>query len=296
MATTADLIVFIISTLVVLITIRILIILINRAVRLQRISVDIINGLKVLIRIIGFLVIILLLFIFFDVSTEALLSISSVGGIFIGFASSEVMAQIVSGLYIITSKPFGIHDLVKIDDVTGLVMEIGLNYTVVQKIDGNIVKIPNKMILDSKIKNYTMKLPDEISRRQAHLKRSEQVPLKHVNPEGAQKGKIDWKKLRVILDDLADFAFEEEITRFVFDFDVDFSLPPDEVKKRLEDVCKKYESVFEYLPQFRLKDMDFRAEFEMVVYCFSPFIIIHNYDAFLNDIATSLYSKKEGNF
>ena len=48
-------------------------------------------------------------------------------------------------------------------------MEIGLNYTVIQKIDGNIVKIPNKMILDSKIKNYTIKLPDEIERRQAHL-------------------------------------------------------------------------------------------------------------------------------
>ena len=118
--------------------------------------------------------------------------------------------------------------------------------------------------------------------------------MKHVNPEGARKGKIDWKKLRVILDDLADFAFEDEITRFVFDFDVDFSIPPNEVKEILEEVCKKYEPVFEYLPQFRLIDMDFRAEFEMVVFCFSPFIIIHNYDAFLNDIATALYSKKEG--
>jgi small-conductance mechanosensitive channel len=233
------------------------------------------------------------LFIFFDVSTEALISISSVGGIFIGFASSEVMAQIVSGLYIITSKPFGIHDLVKIDDVTGLVMEIGLNYTVIQKIDGNIVKIPNKMILDSKIKNYTIKLPEEIERRQAHLKRSEQVSVKDVNPEGARQGKIDWKKLRVILDDLSDFAFEKEITRFRFDFDVDFSIPPNEVKEILEKVCKQYERVFEYLPQFRIKDMDFRAEFEMVIYCFSPFIIIHNYDALLNDIASVLYSKEE---
>ena len=293
MATPTELIVFIISTAIVLILVRILIFLINRAGRLQRLSVDIINGLKVLIRIIAFLVIILLIFIYFDVSTEALISISSVGGIFIGFASSEVMAQIVSGLYIISAKPFGIHDFVKIDDTAGLVMEIGLNYTMIQKIDGNIVKIPNKMILDSKIKNYTMKVPDEIERRQAHLKRSEQVPVKHVNPEGARKGKIDWKKLRVILDDLADFAFEKEITRFVFDFDVDFSIPPEEVKERLKQVCKKYESVFEYLPQFRLKDMDFRAEFEMVIFCFSPFIIIHNYDAFLDDIATALYSKKE---
>lgn len=295
MATSIQVVIFIGTTLIVLIMVRIFIIIINRAVRLQRLSVDIVNGLKVAIRIIAFLIIIVLLFILFDVSTEALLSISSVGGIFIGFASSEVMAQIVSGLYIITAKPFGIHDFVKIDDVTGLVMEIGLNYTVIQKIDGNVVKIPNKMILDSKIKNYTIKLPDEIERRQAHLKRSEQVALKHVNPEGARKGKIDWKKLRIILDDLADFAFEDEITRFVFDFDVDFSIPPNEVKERLEEVCKKYEPVFEYLPQFRLKDMDFRAEFEMVVFCFSPFIIIHNYDAFLNDIATTLYSKKEGN-
>jgi hypothetical protein len=293
MATTAELIVFIISTLIVLLAVRIFIYLINRAVRLQRLSVDIINGLKVLVRIIGFLIIILLLFIFFDVSTEALISISSVGGIFIGFASSEVMSQVVSGLYLISAKPFGIHDLVKIDDVTGLVMEIGLNHTVLQKVDGNIVKIPNKMILDSKIKNYTIKLPDEIKRRQAHLKRSEQVPVKHVNPEGARKGKIDWKKLRVILDDLADFAFEDEITRFIFRFDVDFSIPPKKVKERLEKVCKKYEPIFEYLPQYRLIDMDFRAEFEMVVFCFSPFIIIHNYDAFLNDIATVLYSDKE---
>ncbi len=286
-------IVFIISIVIVLGTVRILITLINRAVRLQRLSADIINGLKVLIRIIGFLIIILLLFIFFDVSTEALISISSVGGIFIGFASSEVMTHIVSGLHIIATKPFGIHDLVKIDDVTGLVMEIGLNYTIIQKIDGNIVKIPNKMILDSKIKNFTIKLPEEIKRRQSHLKRSDQVLLKHVNPESARRGKIDWKKLRVILDDLADFAFEKEITRFVFNFDVDFSIPPEEVKRKLDLVCKKYQPVFEYLPQYKLKDMDFRAEFEMIVYCFSPFIIIHNYDAFLNDIARILYSEEE---
>ncbi|TFG18526.1 MAG: mechanosensitive ion channel [Promethearchaeota archaeon] len=289
----ANVFIFIGLTFTFLIIVRILVYVVNHSMRLQRLSANVLNGLRVGIRILGFIAIILLLFTLFEVPSSALISISSVGGIFIGFASSEVMAQIVSGLYLISARPFGIHDFVKIDDVSGMVMEINLSHTIIQQIDGNIVKIPNKTILDSKIKNYTIKVPSEIEKRQIHLKRSEKVKLKHINPEGARKGKIDWNKLRLILDDLTEFAFEEEITRFVFDFEVDLDIPPEVVKEKIEDVCSNYEPVFEHKPQYKLIDLSARATFEIVIYCFSPFIIIHNYDSFLLDISNALYSKEE---
>ena len=119
------------------------------------------------------------------------------------------------------------------------------------------------------------------------------MDVRNVTPEGARKGKIDWKKLRYILDDLTDFAFEDEITRFVFDFDADFVLSSHEVRDRINSVCKKYQPVFEYLPQYKLVNLDFRPEFKMFIYCFSPFVILHNFDSFMQDLADALYTPKE---
>ncbi len=288
--------IFLIVLAIILLVSRILIYLITRGTRSGLIRANLSNILKVIIRIIGVSAIILSIFVVYDVDLQALeiISISSIGGAFIGFASSEVMNQIVSGIYLITTRPFGVHDLVQINDVTGIVMEIGLNYTIIQKMDGNITKIPNKTILDSKIKNFTIKLTDEIRKRQKHLNRTEQVDIRNVTPEGARKGKIDWKKLHYILDDLTDFAFEEEITRFVFDFDTDFSISPQKVRDRIDNVCKKYQAVFEHLPQYKLMNLDFRPEFKMFIYCFSPFVILHNYDSFMLDLAHALYAPEEG--
>jgi hypothetical protein len=279
----------------VLAAMRILVYLVTRGTRSGIIRANTSNVLKVVVRIVGVFSIVLSIFIVFEINinTIQIISISSFSGAFIGFASSEVMSQIISGIYIISSRSFGVHDLVQIDDVIGIVMEIGLNYTVVQKLDGNTVKIPNKTILDSKIKDFTIKLDEEIKKRQAHLSRSDQVNVRNVNPEAARKGKIDWKKLRYILDDLTDFAFEEEITRFVFRFDGDFSIPSNVLRERLDAICKQYQPVFEHLPQYRLMNLDFRPEFQMIIYCFSPFVILHNMDAFMSDIAHALYAPDE---
>lgn len=108
---------------------------ISKASKSNKYSIDAISGIKLIMR---FFVIFLLSFEFFNlvgVDPEALVSISSVSGVIIGFASTEIMSQIVAGLYLILARPFTVHDLVNIDGIEGIVIEIGISYVIIQKFD-----------------------------------------------------------------------------------------------------------------------------------------------------------------
>src|SRR6056297_2911035 len=122
----------------------------RKGMREKNISRANMAGIKFMLQVLLAIVVFFVAFSVFGVSLESLISASTVGGIIIGFATTEVMSQIVSGVYLILSGPFDVGDLVKIDDVEGLIIEIGMSYTIVKKFDDTHVKIPNKKILDSK--------------------------------------------------------------------------------------------------------------------------------------------------
>jgi len=107
------------------------------------------------------------IFTIFDVSSPLFISLSSISGIIIGFASTEIVTQVIAGLYLITSRPFTVDDLVKIDDVEGLVIEINLNHTVIKQFNNTLCLIPNKKLLESQILNYTLNIKDELEYSQS---------------------------------------------------------------------------------------------------------------------------------
>lgn len=71
-----------------------------------------------------------------------------------GFATQNVLSQAVAGLFILLGRPFKHGDKVGIGGDTGIVREVALLYTYVDKGDGTVVLIPNGSIIGNKIYVY----------------------------------------------------------------------------------------------------------------------------------------------
>jgi small-conductance mechanosensitive channel len=73
------------------------------------------------------------------------------GGIVIGFASQQVLGQALSGVFLLTTRPFKVDDLVSVSGEDGVVADMSTLFTKIQKDDGTVVLIPNNSILGNKV-------------------------------------------------------------------------------------------------------------------------------------------------
>jgi small-conductance mechanosensitive channel len=71
----------------------------------------------------------------------------------IGFASQQVLSNMMSGIFIILNKPFRINDRIMIQGNEGRVVEINWHDTVIEDDKLNRVIIPNSMISNNVVKN-----------------------------------------------------------------------------------------------------------------------------------------------
>ncbi len=85
---------------------------------------------------------------------SGLLVAGGIAGIVLGFASQSVVANLVSGIFLISEKPIKIGDQVNIDGVAGFVEDINILSTVVRTYDGLYVRLPNEKVFTSSITNY----------------------------------------------------------------------------------------------------------------------------------------------
>lgn len=69
----------------------------------------------------------------------------------VGFASQQVSGQIIAGFFLLLVRPFRVGDPVKVVDEEGIVSEIGILFTTIEKADGIRTLIPNGMLVNAKI-------------------------------------------------------------------------------------------------------------------------------------------------
>jgi small-conductance mechanosensitive channel len=74
--------------------------------------------------------------------------------IIIGFASQAAFSNIISGIFIVTSKPFRVGDFIKIsEEFMGVVEDITLRHTVIRNNENRRIIIPNAVINNQTIIN-----------------------------------------------------------------------------------------------------------------------------------------------
>lgn len=93
------------------------------------------------------------------ISITPLLTAFGIGGVSIGLALQSTLANLLSGITIITSKKVRVGDYIQLKTgESGYVRDVELKYTVIEEITENLLVIPNTQILSSSFRNYS--LPD----------------------------------------------------------------------------------------------------------------------------------------
>jgi MscS family membrane protein len=78
-----------------------------------------------------------------------------VGGLALGLAAQDTVANMFGAVAIFLDKPFHLGDLIKVEGVEGSVESIGLRSTRIRNADGHHVSIPNKLMGNAIITNIT---------------------------------------------------------------------------------------------------------------------------------------------
>ena len=90
-----------------------------------------------------------------DFDVTGLAASLGVGALIIGFALKDIIENLVSGLIIVSGKTYRIGDMIRIENITGLVTDISLRTTKLKTYDRNLIIIPNSTLLKQNIINLT---------------------------------------------------------------------------------------------------------------------------------------------
>jgi len=87
------------------------------------------------------------------VNITAAVASLSIGGLAVGLAAQDTLANLFGAIAVFLDKPFRIGDRVQLDNVDGNVESIGMRSTRVRNLDGHLVTIPNKTVGNATIVN-----------------------------------------------------------------------------------------------------------------------------------------------
>ncbi len=110
--------------------------------------------LKVLLIIIGILT--MLKFVFNQDISKILAGLSIVGAA-IALAARESIENLIASFIIFFDKPFTTGDLLKVNNITGVVERIGLRSTRIRTTEKTYVTVPNKQMVDSIVDNLSLR-------------------------------------------------------------------------------------------------------------------------------------------
>lgn len=89
------------------------------------------------------------------VNITAAIASLSIGGLAIGLAAQDTLANLFGAVAVFVDKPFRIGDRIQLADVDGTVESIGMRSTRVRNLDGFLITIPNKTMGNTIITNIT---------------------------------------------------------------------------------------------------------------------------------------------
>ena len=89
------------------------------------------------------------------IDITAVIASLSIGGLAVGLAAQDTLANLFGAVAILLDKPFRIGDQITVDGLTGVVETIGLRSTRIRNLDGHLVTIPNKTIGNATLTTVT---------------------------------------------------------------------------------------------------------------------------------------------
>ena len=117
---------------------------------------------------------------------KTLLGAAGIVGIAIGFASQTSVSNIISGLFLISEKPFAVGDVIQVGSTKGVILTIDLLSVKLRTFDNHLIRLPNEMLIKSELRNIT------------------RFPIRRLDIELGVSYKENVQKVREVLLDIAD--------------------------------------------------------------------------------------------
>lgn len=92
-----------------------------------------------------------------DINITAAIASLSIGGLAVGLAAQDTLANLFGALAVFVDKPFRVGDHIKLDGAEGSVEIVGLRSTRVRSPDGNLIAVPNKTMGNATITNLSQR-------------------------------------------------------------------------------------------------------------------------------------------
>ncbi len=138
-----------------MITIRILMKIVDRALKRAN-NIGVIGGyLRSVLKVILWVIVLLVVVDAIGVPVTSLVALLSVAALAISLALQNTLANVASGIMLLVAKPMEAGDYVEVDGVGGTVEIIGLAYSTLATPDNKEIFMPNSQISAAKIVNYT---------------------------------------------------------------------------------------------------------------------------------------------
>jgi small-conductance mechanosensitive channel len=136
---------------------RILAILISQWIKVQRQLERTPKLIKLMIVFFVYSIALIIILAYFKINVTPLLATLGVGGIVIGLALQNTMANFFAGFQIITDKIIKVGDYIELDNgVSGYVEDITWRSTKIRTLPNNIVILPNSKFAESIVTNVSM--------------------------------------------------------------------------------------------------------------------------------------------
>jgi small-conductance mechanosensitive channel len=103
----------------------------------------------------GMIMTVLVVFKALGIDTSALLGAAGVAGIVLGFAAQTSMSSFISGLFLLSEKPFRVGDTIRVEDISGVVLSVDLLSVKLRTFDNLFVRIPNETIVKTNLTTVT---------------------------------------------------------------------------------------------------------------------------------------------
>ena len=109
------------------------------------------NSLRSLIRILGDIVVAAIVLSFLSQNAAVAASIGTLSALVIGFASQNLLGNMIAGMYLSLTRPFKIDDGITVFGNSGKVRDIGLLNCELLMSNGDIMRAPSSSLLTSPV-------------------------------------------------------------------------------------------------------------------------------------------------
>lgn len=171
-----------------------------------------------LVRLVLWMISLLVIFKELGFDLTGLVAGLGVGSVIISLAAQDTVKSLLSGVTILTEKPFEIGDWIKVGDYQGSVLDITFKSTRIKANDNTIITIPNSMVTEECVINWntlktrrfdcTLNLSlDVTSEDVKKLVEKIKLVLK-------QNSKVDENTVHVVFDNIS--AYSSDIRIFLY--------------------------------------------------------------------------------